>query len=51
LKIFNHSRFFEVLVEQTKKAGMKAQKNLACNEKIRKDELKKQIDTLKSKYE
>jgi hypothetical protein len=46
----SHSRFFEVLVEQNKKAGMIAQKNLAYNEKVRKDELKKQIDTLKSNY-
>jgi hypothetical protein len=29
----SHSRFFEVLVEQTKKAGMKAQKKLAYHEK------------------
>ncbi len=46
----NHSRFFEALVEQTKKAGMKDQKNLAYNEKVRKDKLKKQIDTLKANY-
>jgi exonuclease III len=31
----SHSRFFEVLVEQMKKAGMKAQKKLAYHEKIR----------------
>ncbi len=31
-------------------AGMKAQKNLAYNEKVRKDELKKQIETLKANY-
>ncbi len=35
----SHSRFFEVLVEQTKKAGMKAQKKLPYNKKVRKDEL------------
>jgi hypothetical protein len=29
---------------------MKAQKNLPYNEKVRKDELKKQIDTLKANY-
>ncbi len=46
----SHSRFFEVLVEQTKNAGMKAQKKLAYNEKVRKDELKKQIETLKANY-
>jgi exonuclease III len=36
----NNSRFFEVLVEQTKKSGMKAQKKLAYHEKIRKETLK-----------
>jgi hypothetical protein len=46
----SHSRFFEVLVEHTKKAGMKAQKTLAYNEKVRKDELKKKIETLKANY-
>jgi hypothetical protein len=29
-----NSRFFEVLVEQTKKSGMKAQKKLAYHEKL-----------------
>jgi hypothetical protein len=43
----SHSRFFEVLVEQTKKAGMKAQKKLAYHEKIRKEEIKAQIELLK----
>ena len=42
----SHSRFFEVLVEQTKKAGMKAQKKLAYHEKIRKEEIKTQIENL-----
>jgi hypothetical protein len=46
----SHSRFFEVLVEQTKKAGMKAQKKLAYHEKIRKEELKTQIELLKLRY-
>ncbi len=46
----NNSRFFEVLVEQTKKSGMKAQKKLAYHEKIRKETLKKQIEVLKTNY-
>jgi hypothetical protein len=45
-----NSRFFEVLVEQTKKSGMKAQKKLAYHEKIRKETLKKQIELLKANY-
>jgi hypothetical protein len=46
----SHSRFFEVLVEQTKKAGMKAQKKLAYHEKVRKEEIKAQIELLKVNY-
>jgi hypothetical protein len=46
----SHSRFFEVLVEHTKKAGMKAQKKLAYHEKIRKEEIKSQIELLKTDY-
>jgi hypothetical protein len=46
----SNSRFFEVLVEQTKKSGMKAQKTLAYHEKIRKESLKKQIELLKANY-
>jgi exonuclease III len=49
-KLCSHSRFFEVLVEQTKKAGMKAQKKLAYHEKIRKEEIKAQIELLKLNY-
>ncbi len=47
----SHSRFFEVLVEQTKKAGMRSQKKLAYHEKVRKEELKKKIESLKLDYD
>jgi hypothetical protein len=46
----SNTRFFEVLAEQTKKSGMLAQKKLAYHEKIRKETLKKQIDSLKANY-
>jgi hypothetical protein len=46
----SNTRFFEVLVEQTKKSGMYAQKKLAYHEKIRKETLKKQIESLKVNY-
>jgi hypothetical protein len=47
----SHSRLFEVLVEQTKKAGMRSQKKLAYHEKIRKEEIKKKIESLKPDYD
>jgi len=47
----SHSRFFEVLVEQTKKAGMKSQKKLAYHEKVRKEDLIKKIENLKPDYD
>ena len=47
----SHSRFFEVLVEQTKKAGMKSQKKLAYHEKVRKEDLIKRIENLKPDYD
>jgi exonuclease III len=50
LSLNKKTRFFEVLVEQTKKSGMNAQKKLAYHEKIRKETLKKQIETLKANY-
>jgi hypothetical protein len=46
----SNTRFFEVLAEQTKKSGMLAQKKLAYHEKIRKETLKKQIESLKANY-
>jgi len=46
----SNTRFFEVLAEQTKKSGLLAQKKLAYHEKIRKETLKKQIDSLKANY-
>jgi hypothetical protein len=45
-----HSRFFEVLVEQTKKMGMRAQKKLSYNEYVRKSEIRSRIDNLKKNY-
>jgi hypothetical protein len=38
------------LVEQTKKAGIKAQKKLAHEEKVRKNELKSQLEKLKENF-
>jgi hypothetical protein len=43
----SHSRFFEILVEQTKKMGMRAQKKLSYNEFVRKNEIRSQIENLK----
>ncbi len=45
-----HSRFFEVLVEQTKKMGMRAQKKLSYNEYVRKNEIRSRIEELKKNY-
>jgi hypothetical protein len=47
----SHSRFFEVLVEQTKKAGMRSQKKLAYHEKVRKEDIMKKIENLKPDYD
>jgi hypothetical protein len=41
-----HSRFFEVLVEQTKKMGMRAQKKLSYNKYMRKNEIRSRIENL-----
>jgi hypothetical protein len=43
----SHSRLFEILVEQTKKMGMRAQKKLSYNEFVRKNEIRSQIENLK----
>ncbi len=45
-----HSRFFEVLVEKTKKMGMRAQKKLSYNEYVRKNEIRSRIEELKKNY-
>jgi hypothetical protein len=43
----SHSRFFEILVEQTKKMGMRAQKKLSYNEYVQKNEIRSRIENLK----
>jgi hypothetical protein len=46
----SHSRLFEILVEQTKKMGMRAQKKLSYNEYVRKNEIWSQIENLKKNF-
>ncbi len=46
----SHSRFFKILVEQTKKMGMRAQKKLSYNEYVRKNEIRSRIENLKKNF-